>query len=413
MKSPTREEIDNSPIEINGQKAIRVAYAMEDVYATAESSVKTQKNLALTVGLDAKDIDEYEKIQTHQKSILQRQLRDSKDKIIKALNKANDSIEKIAGVKPNLTNTKDANLLVASVFNQYGKDLKVIRQLTRTKPLYDAILEATQKGIDDSIMVNYTVSELKDDKTGEILRERQTREVPFKSYMEMKVRTEVNTEIGDNLTQSAGALGIVFYVCDYYGDCAKDHIDYQGKYYFDENWTGFGYDEDTSTRIQNAIDSQNMLSIQYIRGDPVALTTRPNCRHTLSPVTLTEVIGTSPIDMTKKLGKNYNGRQSDDKTEATQQARSNERVIRKYKDRVVQGRIQYKKTKNPDIKRQLGKDYSKWQEWRDKQTQLVKDNPHLKRDERREDKRILVQDLGAGYHLGLKTDFKNTVVNKN
>jgi len=406
--TPSRNAINKSGVLISNSKVDRVVNAMEDVYSTAESSVKIQKNIALTQGMNsAKSFNEYKMIQNIQQRKLAATLKRSKEAIASSLNEANKSIKKIAGVTPKMTNSTDAGLLVASVFTDYKKDLLEIKRLTSTMPLNKAITKQTQLGVDKGVKVNYYIKPILDDKTGEVIQKGNTRQVSFKSYMEMKVRTEVSKEITNNLQSTSRAVGIVFYLCDYFGDCAKDHIDLQGKYYYDEGWNSLGFDEETSNKIESAIGSYNMMSVSEAKAE--GLTTRPNCRHTLSPVSLDEVIDTTPTKMLDKLGKKYNGKQSDKKSEALVMQRKNERAIRTYKNRVMIQRIQLKKTHDPNIKLALKANRAKLKQWKDTQEDLLKEVPTLKRDTRREDNTILVQDLGAGYHLGLK-EVKNVPV---
>lgn len=409
-ETPSRNTINKSGVLISNAKVDRVVSTMEDVYSTAESSVKIQKNIALTQGMNtAKNFEEYKMIQNIQQKKLTATLKRSKEAIASSLDDANKSIKKIAGVTPKMTNSKDAGLLVASVFNDYKKDLLEIKRLTSTMPLNKAITKQTQIGVDKGVKVNYYIKQVTNPDTGEVIKKGGTRQVSFKSYMEMKVRTEVSKEITNNLQSTSRAVGIVFYLCDYYGDCAKDHINLQGKYYYDEGWTSLGFDEETSNKIESAIGSYNMMSVSEAKAE--GLTTRPNCRHTLSPVSLDEVIDTTPTKTLDKLGKKYNGKQSNKKSEALVMQRKNERAIRTYKNRVTQQKIQLKKTHDSNIKSALKKNREKLKYWKDTQEDLLKEVPTLKRDTRREDNTILVQDLGAGYHLGLK-EVKNIPVLK-
>lgn len=71
----------------------------------------------------------------------------------------------------------------------------------------------------------------------------------------------------------------VFYLCSAHGDCAKDHEDYQGRYYVDENWRSIIKDKELKEKIENYIKLNNIKTFEYIIGSPVWLITRPHCRH--------------------------------------------------------------------------------------------------------------------------------------
>ena len=61
-----------------------------------------------------------------------------------------------------------------------------------------------------------------------------------------------------------------FYLSSAHGDCAPDHVNWQGKIYVDANAP-----EDI---IQYALKCK-IYTIQWVTSDPVYFLTRPNCRH--------------------------------------------------------------------------------------------------------------------------------------
>ena len=227
----------------------------------------------------------------------------------------------------------------------------------------------------------------------------------------MNVRTTVKQEANQYLFEASKSNGVVFYICDYYGDCAKDHVDYQGRYYYDEDWQSFGYDEETSNNIQNFIDSYGMQSYQSVVNDSPYLTTRPNCRHSLRPVALEDALKYTDKKMTEKYGIRK-GTYNDDNYKALQEQRKNERMIRYYKTRLEEHQQMNKQMHNPDLKVKIKKDKDLIKKWENNLEDLLSANSFLKRDKRRENNKILVNDLGAGYHMGLKVDGKNMYVKK-
>lgn len=224
------------------------------------------------------------------------------------------------------------------------------------------------------------------------------RQVSWKSYMEMNARTTLTQEAGDYQLESGKELGVVFYICNEMGDCAKDHIDYQGRIYYDKDYQTFGLDETTLQKIEDAIQSQNMLSIQEVRDSDPWLTTRPNCRHTFLPVTIDEVASSSVNSLLNKHHLKSNGKVDSKKYEALEKQRYNERQIRKWKEKADNDKAIYQnapKELKQDLKMQLDKDNAKIKEWQLKQKKHIdKNSSFLERQYDRESYKVIMQDLG-------------------
>ena len=90
-----------------------------------------------------------------------------------------------------------------------------------------------------------------------------------------------------------------FFLCSAHKDPAKDHADYQGKLYYDEEFESYVPAEDAD-RIRAIIRNRKLLSIQWVTGAPVYLTTRRNCRHYFINVPIDEVAHASPKALVKK-----------------------------------------------------------------------------------------------------------------
>lgn len=159
----------------------------------------------------------------------------------------------------------------------------------------------------------------------------------WENYMEMKTRTDIQNEITGNMIDAGNESGVVFYICSFYGDCAKDHVDYQGKIYHADNWESFA-PKDRIDEIQAYISAHNIMSVREVsEGDPY-LTTRPNCRHYFQYISIDEVLGIkNNKDLSKKrddLNLNFNGKYQPDKYKALQEQRANERAIRETKSQI-------------------------------------------------------------------------------
>ena len=268
-----------------------------------------------------------------------------------------------------LEQTKQMNdVLIKTALREYTKSSAKVKRLAKTMPIKEAIYQQTQQGIANGLSIR------KGGKTWS-----------YKSYMEMNVRTTIQQEIGKQQLESGKNARVVFYICNEFGDCADDHKDWQGKIYYDDRYKSFDLKTD---EIDKHIKSKHMKSMQWVMGKPVYLTTRPNCRHNFTPLSIPQVLNKEPKALLSDL-KLKKGSYKPENYDALQTQRYNERMIRKYRDRV-------------DMNKELGYDNAKdkvlMRQWQGKQRQLVKSNPTLERDYRRESNKVLLTDLGAKYN---------------
>ena len=410
MDELKKQEIKEIKIEQN--KIDELSTSLDRIFENVENDLIVRKNIALSKGSMSNNFNEWKKTQKTVKNEFKKEIVNSTKTIQTIVNSSINNlmlqlknlgedisktkIEQVGKVNIVKQSNKAIRLLGQNVLNDYQKSVAKVYRLKNTDSLYDAIYKQTKEGIDNGVGIVY----------------RDGRKVSFKSYMEMNVRTTVRQEANQYLFQASKNNGVVFYIADFYGDCAKDHADYQGKYYYDEDWQSFGYDEETSNNIQNFIDSYGMQSYQSVVNNEPFLTTRPNCRHSLRPVVLEDALKYTDKKMTEKYGIRK-GTYNDDNYKALQEQRKNERMIRYYKTRLEEHRQMNKQMNNPVLKAKIKKDKELIKKWNEKQEDLLLYNEQLKRDTRRENNKILVNDLGAGYHLGLKIDGKNMYVKKN
>ena len=189
-------------------------------------------------------------------------------------------------------------------------------------------------------------------------------------------------------------MGVVFYACNVYQDCADDHKDYQGKVYYDKRYLTMGYDEETVHSIERAIRQRQMLAVQDVREGKPYLTTRPNCRHNLTPISVEQATNERIV---QELGL-VRGSYRDDKYVATQEQRYNERQIRAYKARMDMNEAMYAKSPSDALASQIAHDKKLVYDWQARQRALMKAHPFLSRDYRRETRKILLNDLGVKYN---------------
>lgn len=224
----------------------------------------------------------------------------------------------------------------------------------------------------------------------------------YKEYMEMNVRTTLAHELGDMQLKFGGDAGVVFYLANTFADSANDHADFQGKYYYDMRYKEFGYDDETVKAITAVIRSKKILPMQYVRENKPYLGTRPNCRHTFTPVSIEQVTNINPKKLTNDL-KLSTGTYKTDKYVATQQLRNVELNIRDYKFKAeINKRLAIEST-DPKLKAQFNKvsihNRKLYNGWRNRRKKLIDDNKFLEVDYRRENKDIVLNDLGVKYSL--------------
>lgn len=81
----------------------------------------------------------------------------------------------------------------------------------------------------------------------------------------------------------------LFFLVSKHDDCAKDHEDYQGKIYVNENWRSMTKDP----RVAMYISTNRIRTFQWVTGKPVYMITRPYCRHYFREVSASEVLSNS------------------------------------------------------------------------------------------------------------------------
>ncbi len=215
------------------------------------------------------------------------------------------------------------------------------------------------------------------------------REYKFDTYFEMKARTDIQKDIADNMIKAGQAGGVVFYIAAYFGDCAKDHVDYQGKIYVDEKWESIA-PKDRIEEIREYINSNNIMTVQDVvteKGN--FLTSRPNCRHYFQYVDIDSVIGAKTDNDVSKLrdqmNLNFNGKYKPEKYEALQKQRLNERKIRAEKQEIEKQELElHLKPGNKAIQSKILAGEAKVRRIQAEQRELIKSYNNLERSYDRE-----------------------------
>lgn len=353
-----------------------IAETLRELFETTETNMISRVNMLLIEESDA-----YRDYQVSQRSRLRRQMERDAEEAMAAIGGALTRVTEMTGADTErIKKTADrmTGMLVKSAMVMHERSVKRVLRLQRTVPLREAIVRATQQGIEQGIPVTY----------------RDGRQMGYKEYMEMNVRTTVQHEIGEQQLEVGGDTGVVFYACNVYQDCADDHKDYQGRVYYDKRYLTMGYDDETVRGIERAIREKQMLAVQDVREGKPYLTTRPNCRHNLTPISLEQATDERIV---QKLGL-VRGSYRDDKYAATQEQRYNERQIRAYKARLEMNERMYTKSPSDVLASQIARDKALVRSWQERQRALMKANPFLSRDYRRETRKVLLQDLGVKYN---------------
>lgn len=304
----------------------------------------------------------------------------------------------------------ELNNLNKAVINSYNSNLtEIVSQTVLKNGVTDSLFDIIQDKItktNDYGLVTYEGG----------------RKVRWENYMEMKLRTDIQNDIAKNMVKAGLENGVVFYICSYHGDCAPDHVDYQGKIYYDKNWKSNIQDVDLRQEIQEYIDKHSLMSIQKVMKEPVYLTSRPNCRHYFQYISIDEVLAINNEDeldeKRKELDLNSKGKYKPEKYEALKEQRYNERRIRKIKSEIeVQNKIIDNLPNNATIgitnqqqhrlfllKKELRKEQKK-------QRELMKNNPGvLQRNYNREAYNRMISDMG---NKALKNnELDGTIVNE-
>ena len=142
-----------------------------------------------------------------------------------------------------------------------------------------------------------------------------------------------------NYITDARQLGKWIYLASSHNDCAKDHLAYQGKLY---------YDDKAPEEIIKYCYKRGLYSIQWVMGNPVWFITRPNCRHFFKAL---------PLDVVKKysvkeLKRRYKTHRMDgDKSLATPRGVT----VEEYEDRLKMLEAMYQEHKTERLRREIQK----------------------------------------------------------
>lgn len=340
------------------EKALLLAYAL-----TRSNS----RNLALN---DEELANIRQELKEQKNENFDRQLKELQKETVKTLNKLPNTIEQM----------QRKNII------QVGSKYSIMKEPDVSK-FYNQIVEQGKNGLQNAPPIVY--------KNG--------RKMPLISYADMKNRTMLQEYTNKAQTEAGRNAGLIFWLVSSFGDSAKDHVEFQGRIYLDRDWESM-VDEETRRQVQDYISANGTMVKQDVEEGEPYLTTRPNCRHRWMPMNTEEVLGgKSTNTMLKENDMLLNGKYEQDKANARDKLRYEERQIRKYKlqaeetniriDKTPVGELREKEKKNlQDIKSKISLHQRKARE-------LVKDNStFLEREYTRENPRLIKSDLGYKYY---------------
>jgi len=155
----------------------------------------------------------------------------------------------------------------------------------------------------------------------------------FETYQNMATRTALKEFTVNNSVNDVIEDGIVFFTCNCFDDCAKDHIDMQNQGIFiTERWESVVSEADKERVAEWVNSHSDYLTLEQAKGEEGNyFGLRPNCRHQYMALSVNEVIGHSAKEIQKKNGL-IEGKPNEEARNRTQKQRYYERQERKYKE---------------------------------------------------------------------------------
>lgn len=377
--------------------------SLREVYEIAENDIMIHTNLELFQDLNNKNWKQYQ-LSTKRMKEINVMLKARGQRLLDEMNKSTIKACEIVGIPSTkfvASNEQAIGMLLVSAREYYKNSVTRVWQLTKGDELLKKLIQQMQYGVANGLKVQYKTKPVtltpQEIARGIVWR---TRTVGFKEYMEMAVRTAISNDIIEQQLETNATTHNVFFAVNSFGDCADDHKTLQGKIYYDERWTSWNLPDEVKNKINQIIQSQRMLSMQYVQGDTGQtvpgknikigwLGTRPNCRHRFVPITIEQAGGDTNKVLTDLNLKR--GTYRDGKYEVTQKLRMVERNVRNYKAQLYQAKL----VNDENLIKNYQHFVSKWQ---GEARKLVSEHNYLERDYRRETRDVIVQDMGVRYN---------------
>lgn len=174
----------------------------------------------------------------------------------------------------------------------------------------------------------------------------------------------------------------VFYLSSKHKDCAKDHLDLQGKIYIDAEW-GKYVGEELKPTIRKYIADHDVMTIQEVTFRPYWLITRPHCRHYLKAIDTKQVLKKSvkrllrKYNMSRKIGDRQYLQTMDSGVGSMQRKligeyRNAQLMVDKYEERMTTHKKLYETYPNKMLQDAIIKDKMLINKWRKYMKELEK-----------------------------------------
>ena len=314
-----------------------------------------------------------------------------------------------------ITKNKTFKELLESEINDTAEAMQRA-EIKTFSDLREDIEKKHKKSLDE--LLNLPESErLKRDKetlVNDIIEEYNAK--PNKRALNERRRIELERDLRTFLQREATAITInqskeaqmVLMLSNSLRDSAQDHCSWQNKVFYVKDWEKHCKEEE-KPKIREYIKNNNLVSVEDIvdgtikwhytlkngekRERGVFLTTRWNCRHFFTPITIDEALNLQDTIKKKELS---NGKYDPENYKALQTQRALEREIRKLKSRklILKEQLKYA-TNNATLKRDLKEVNAKIKECENLLENLC-NKYNLPRMYNREDVERLTYDLGIG-----------------
>lgn len=153
-------------------------------------------------------------------------------------------------------------------------------------------------------------------------------------YAAMKERTMRKEYTVKGAIENGSSVGQVFWICNYFGDCAKDHLEAQEQSIFwSKDWESICPDQYRAVVEAYITSHSNYMTIEEAmdeRGGYFGL--RPNCRHQFNAIAIEDVVTTDAREYQKDHNLEFKHEYDPEKVEHTKKQRYIERQLRKWKE---------------------------------------------------------------------------------
>lgn len=281
--------------------------------------------------------------------------------------------------------SKDISKQTKKIFNQSLKQAKRLVKIDSDDAIKKYLFRITGDQLDSNQKITY--------KGG--------RKMNYKSYVEMATRTRVQHQLLEQQQEFGNLTQQLFYLCDTYSDCANDHLDFQGKFYYSETVLRTISKENPHYKEIMRGVRRCEASVEAVTHDSPYLTTRPNCRHRLIPVAIEDVIKKPLNKVLKEQGAdmgNFTQSQVNRNYQDSQKQRKIELSIRRAKRNINILEKNYNKTQDIEVLNKINRAKQQVGRGQANMRKLINSNKTLKRDYRRENPYYLRRDLGVAYN---------------